>query len=95
MKRFLPLWPSWTCDLDNIYKFGFPRPITDLNVMRQSACLVFNPIVVVTMLSSIGVGASCLLLGPPGFDWCFCFAPDFSKLFGCQGSPSPGSLLNL
>ena len=22
-----------------------------------------------------GTGASCLLLGPPGFNWCFSFAP--------------------
>ena len=32
-----------------------------------------------------GAGASCLLLGPPGFNWCFTFAPDFNKLFGAQG----------
>ena len=31
----------------------------------------------------------------PGFNWCFSFAPDFSKLFGAQGSPLSGSLLNL
>ena len=31
-----------------------------------------------------------------GFNWCFSqFAPGFSKLFGAQGSPSSGSLLNL
>ena len=39
--------------------------------------------------------ASCLLLGPPGFNWRFSFAPGFNKLFGAQGSPSSGSLLNL
>ena len=22
----------------------------------------------------------CLLLGPPGFNWCFSFAPGFNKL---------------
>ena len=32
---------------------------------------------------------------PPGFNGCFSFAPDFSKLFGAQGSPSSDSLLNL
>ena len=36
-----------------------------------------------------------MLLGPPGFNWCFCFAPGFSKLFGAQESPSSGSLLNM
>ena len=34
-------------------------------------------------------------LDPPGFNWCFSFASGFSKLFGAQGSPSSGSLLNL
>ena len=24
-----------------------------------------------------GAGASCLFLGPPGFNWCFSFAPEF------------------
>ena len=32
---------------------------------------------------------------PPGFNWRLSFAPDFSKLFGAQGSPSSGSILNL
>ena len=40
-------------------------------------------------------GASCLLLGPAGFNRCFSFAPGFSKLFGTQGSPASGSELNL
>ena len=39
--------------------------------------------------------ASCLVLGPPGFNSCFSFAPGISKLFGAQGSPLSGSLLNL
>ena len=45
----------------------------------------------------VGAGASCLLLGPPGFNWCFFFSftPGFNKLLGAQGSPSSGSLLNL
>ena len=43
----------------------------------------------------VGAGASCLSLGPPGFNWCFSFAPGFSKLFGAKGSPSFGSLPNL
>ena len=80
--------------------------------MRQSACLVFDPVVVgdcaaffdcglvsrasVSVVAPawgcsvwlVGTGASCLLLGPPGLNWCFSFAPGFSKLFGAQGSPS-------
>ena len=42
-----------------------------------------------------------MYLGKPpnhlgGLSWRFFpFAPDFSKLFGAQGSPSSGSLLNL
>ena len=28
-------------------------------------------------------------------NWCFSFAPDFSKLFDAQGSPSSCSILNL
>ena len=72
----------------------------NLNVMRQSACLVFNPIMVDnyaaffnctpvgrasdTMMAPtwsysfklVGTGASCLLLGPPGSNWCFSFTPE-------------------
>ena len=40
-------------------------------------------------------GASCLLLGPPRFNWCFPFAPGFSKFFGAQGSLTSGSILNV
>ena len=43
----------------------------------------------------VGAGASCPLLDLPGLNWCFSFAPDFSKVFGAQGSPSSGSLLNM
>ena len=25
----------------------------------------------------VGTGPSCLLLGPPGYNWCFIFAPEF------------------
>ena len=32
----------------------------------------------------VGAGASSMLLGPPGLDWCFSFSPGFSKLFGAQ-----------
>ena len=35
------------------------------------------------------------LLGQPGFNWCFSFAPDVNKLFGAHGFISPGSLLYL
>ena len=52
----------------------------NLNVMRPSACLVFNPIVVDNYAE---------------FFNCFSFAPGFSKFFGTKGSPSTGSLLNL
>ena len=72
----------------------------NLNVMRQSAYLVFNPIMVdnyaaffnctpvgrasdsmmaPTLSYSfklVGAGDSCLLLGPPGSNWCFSFAPE-------------------
>ena len=50
---------------------------------------------VIAEKQNFGTGASCLLLGPPGFNSCFSFAPDLSKLFGAHGSPSSGSLLNL
>ena len=33
-----------------------------------------------------------MLLSPPGFKWCFSFAPGCSKLFGAQGSPSSESV---
>ena len=46
------------------------------------------------LVSSAGA-SSCLLLDKPVFNWCFSFAPGFSKLFGAQGSPSSDSLLNL
>ena len=38
-----------------------------------------------------------MLLGPPGFNWCFffSFAPGSSKLFGAQGFPLSCSLLSL
>ena len=38
---------------------------------------------------------SCLLHGPPGCKWRSSFAPGFRKLFGAQGLPSSGSLLNM
>ena len=85
--------------------------------MQQSACLVFNHIMVdnyaaffnstpvgrASMMAPtesysfwmVGAGAFCLLLGPPGINWSFSFAPDSSNLFGAQGSPSSGSSLNL
>ena len=80
------------------------------NIMRQSACLVFNPIMVDKYAAFINctlvgpasdsvmaptLSYSYLLLGLSGLNWCFSFAPVFSKSFGDQGSPSPGSLLNL
>ena len=85
-----------------IFHFNSEKIITryrrigyNLNVMRQSACLVFNPITVdnyaaffnckggsgVRLLDGpdiklVGAGASCLLLGPPGFNWCFSLASE-------------------
>ena len=74
--------------------------------MRQSACLVFNPVMVNNyaaffnytlmgrasdydgpdlklFIKLVGAGASCLLLGPPGFNWCFFgFSVNFSVLRG-------------
>ena len=73
----------------------------NINIMRQFACLVFNPITVKTLLPSLiarrWVGRQtqwwprhkaiyfswsrpeifCLLLGPPGFNCWFSFAPVF------------------
>ena len=88
----------------NDYSFQFRNLITryrrigyNLNVMRQSACLVFYPIMVDnyaaffnctpvgrasdSMMAPavsysfklVGAGASSLLLGPPGINWCFSF----------------------
>ena len=108
----------------NDFSFRFRKIITRyrrigyiLNVLRQSACLVYNPVIVdnyAAFFNRTPVGrasdsmmASTLklfnlvgwgflsLLGPTGFNWCFSFAPDFSKLFGAQGPPSSGSLLSL
>ena len=40
----------------------------------------------------VEAGASCPLLGPPWFNWCFKFVPVFSKLFCKKESPSSGSI---
>ena len=45
------------------------------------------------MSHSLGAGASCLLLGPPGFNGVSQFERAFSKLLGAQVSPSSISLL--
>ena len=70
--------------------------------MRQSACLVFNPIMVdnfaaffnctpmgresdsedgpdIKLFILVGWGQSFLSVAWPTFNWCFSFAPDFSK----------------
>ena len=82
---------------------GYRRTGYNLNVMRQSACLISNPIIVdnyaaffnctpVCRASDytmgqrysfylIWAGASCLLRGPPGFNWCFSFAPELVSYF--------------
>ena len=86
----------------------------NLNIMRQSACLVFNPITIdnyaaffnctsvgrasaydgpdLKLFILVGWGRSFLAVAwPIGVQLC----SGASKLFGAQGSPSPGSLLNL
>ena len=88
--------------------------------MQQSACLVFNPIMVDNYAAffnctPVGLASYYMYMIAPtklfilvGWGWSFLsvawstvvhlmfsFAPDFSKLFGAQGSPSSGSLLNL
>ena len=119
--------PEFYCDLVYKFKklkgkndsFQFRKIITryrrigyNLNVMRQSACLVFNPIMVdnyaaffncgsgvrfydgldLKLFILVGWGRSFLSVAwPTGVQ----LAPGFSKLFGAQGSPSPGSLLSL
>ena len=37
----------------------------------------------------------CSMFGPTGVQLVFFFCPGVSELFGAQGSPSSGSLLNL
>ena len=92
----------------------------NLNVMLQSACLVFNPITVdnyaaffncthaggsgvrlydgpdLKLFILVGWGRSFLSVAwPTGVQLMFFFSSGVSKLFGAQGSPSSGSLLNL
>ena len=86
----------------------------NLNVMRQSACLVFNPIMVdnyaaffnctpvgrasddLKLFILVGWGLSFLSVAwPTGVQLVFFFCSGVSRLFGAQGSPSSGSLLNL
>ena len=87
----------------------------NINIMRQSACLVFNPITVnnfaslfnsrrwvrrqtqwwpqhkAIYFSWLGPELFCLLLGPPGFNCWFSFAPVFQWCFLTpQGSPGVG-----
>ena len=87
----------------------------NINIMRQSACLVFNPIKVYNFASlfnctPVGRGQTqwwprhkviyfswfgperfCLLLGPPGFNCWFSFAPVFQWCCSTpQGSPGVG-----
>ena len=109
-----------------IFLFSSEKNITryrrigyNLNVMRQSACLVFNPIMVdiaaffnCTPVGRAGVrlydgpdiklfilvcwGRSFLFVAwPTGVQLGFFFCCGVSKLFGAQGSPWSGSLLNL
>ena len=107
------------------FSFQFRKIITryrridyNLNVMRQSACLVFYPITadnyaaffnctpvgrasdsMMARLQAIDfswLGRSFLSVAwPTGVQLMFFFCSGVSKLFGAQGSPSSGSLLNL
>ena len=43
----------------------------------------------------VGWGRSFLLLGPPGFNWCFSFAPELVSYLAPRDLISPGSLLNI
>ena len=109
----------------NDFSFQFRKIITryrrigyNLNVMRQSACLVFYPIMVdnyaaffnctpvgrasdydgpnLKLFILVGWGRSFLSVAwPTGVQLMFFFSSGVSKLFGAQGSPSSGSLLNL
>ena len=114
----------------NDFSFPFRKIVTryrrigyNLNVMRQSACLVFNPITVdnyaaffnctpdppaggsgvrlydgpdLKLFILVGWGRSFLTVPwPPGVQLVFSFCSRVSRLFGAQGSPSSGSLLNL
>ena len=105
----------------NDFSFQFRKIITryrrigyNLNVMRQSACLVFNPIMVdnyahaggsgvrlydgldLKLFILVGWGRSFLSVAwPTGVQLVFFFCSGVSRLFGDQGSPSSGSLLNL
>ena len=100
---------------------GYRRIGYNLNVMRQSACLVFNPIMVdnyaaffnctpvgrasdvrlydgpdLKLFILVGWGRSSLSVAwPTGVQLVFFFCSGVSRLFGAQGSPSSGSLLNL
>ena len=109
----------------NDFSFQFRKIITryrrisySLNVMRQSACLVFNPITVdnyaaffnctpvgrasdsmmapdLKLIILVGWGRSFLSVAwSTGVQLMFFFSSGVSKLFGAQGSPSSGSLLN-
>ena len=67
----------------------YRRKCNNLNVMRQSACLVFNPIMVDNYAAVLFARwrVENLLV--------FSFTPGFSELFGAQGSAWSCSLLNL
>ena len=109
----------------NDFSFQFSKIITryrrighNLNVMRQSACLVFNPIMVdnnaaffnctplgrvsnydspdLKLFILVGWGRSLLSVAwPTGVQLVLFVCSGVSRLFGAQGSPSSGSLLNL
>ena len=64
----------------------------NLNVMWQSACLVFNPF----MVDCYAAFFNCTPVGRASDSTgVFLLLRSYSKLFGAQGSPSSGSLLNL
>ena len=45
-----------------------------------------------TYFKNLNSGASCLLLGPPRFNWCFSFAPGFQYVIRRPGISIVGQL---
>ena len=63
----------------------------NINIMRQSACLVFNHRHKAIYFSWLGPELFCPFLGPPGFNCWFSFAPVFQWCCSTpQGSPGVG-----
>ena len=68
--------------IDRYKKIGY-----NINVMRQTACLVVNPIKVNSfayLFNCTTVG--CLRLGLSWFNWWVSFAPEFQCCYFCESS---------